>query len=62
MKTKKETKVTLMTPVTQAVEITKAELKREGGVVRERKYIGASSSTHNGNKLKAIKRDNNFEL
>ncbi|KAK3085330.1 hypothetical protein FSP39_001604 [Pinctada imbricata] len=53
-------KLTLVTPVAQAVEIAKSELRREEKVIRERKRKATSPGGPSNKKLKALGKKNGF--
>lgn len=53
-------KVTLVTPVAQAVEMAKSELKREEKIIRGRKRKGLHSQGPPGKQLKTLRRENGY--
>ena len=60
-KTADHPKVTLVTPVAQAVEIAKSELKREGKVIRGGKRKGYQRLGPTGKRLRNIQKENGYQ-
>jgi hypothetical protein len=55
-------KVTLVTPVAQAVEMAKSEMEREGKLIRGQKRKGTHPLGPAGKRLNTLRRENDYRI